>query len=119
VVGHLGNVQATHAQASAVVGVLGVALALDELAVLVRVQQDTTAIVAARARPCATAGDGQAVLLVTPGVLVRDFNVVADELRRHATVVVALHSMFCHNPHSSLLAWQCLAMLQKQFIGTA
>ena len=70
VVGHFGKRQAADAQATFVVRVLRVAFHLHQLAVLVGVQQDAAAEMAAGARPGASARDGEVPLLVLVRLLV-------------------------------------------------
>ena len=69
---HVGNGKAPHAQAAFRKGILGVAFALDERAVLVGVEQHPAAIVASRPRPCDRAGDREPVLFVLERFLMRD-----------------------------------------------
>ena len=70
VVDGLGHVEAAHAKAPVVIGRLRVAFDLDELALLVGVEQERAAVVAAGPRPVRRARDGQVALLVAPFLLV-------------------------------------------------
>ena len=101
---HLGHVEAAHAQPAFVVGILRVAFALDELAVLVRVKQDAAPVMTSGTGPCTATRDGQAVLLVAPRLLVLDELIVADELGGYTAIVVSLYAVVCHVLTSSVLS---------------
>ena len=74
------HAKTTNAQASPVVRILRVAFYLDEIAFRIGIQKHATAIVASGTRPSAAPRNRQAAFLVPPGVHVRHFDEVADEL---------------------------------------
>ena len=83
VVGDFRKGQATHAQATVVVRVLGVAFHLDQLAVVIGVQQHAAPEVAARTRPRASASDGQIPLLVLVRLLMRNGQILVFSHELH------------------------------------